>query len=180
MTEAWTIFPILRIGLPVNSKDIAMVDLLVNGRRHTLDVSADATLLWVLRERLHLTGAKYGCGIGACGACTVLVAGAPVRACLTPVGAVADKPLTTIEGLGGDHPVQRAWIAEEVPQCGFCQSGQILAAVALLEANPRPDEREILETFRGHLCRCGTYLRIRRAVRRASAMLSEARHVARG
>lgn len=157
-----------------------MVDLLVNGRRHTLDVAADANLLWVLRERLQLTGAKYGCGIGACGACTVLVEGAPVRACITAVGTVAGKPLITIEGLGGDHPVQRAWVAEEVPQCGFCQSGQVLAAVALLEAKPCPAERDIVEAFRGHLCRCGTYPRIRRAVRRAIAMMSKPRHAARG
>ncbi|MFA5531302.1 MAG: (2Fe-2S)-binding protein [Thiohalomonadaceae bacterium] len=150
-----------------------MIDLLVNGSRHTLDVSADANLLWVLRERLQLTGAKYGCGIAACGACTVLVEGAPVRACVTPVGAVAGRAVITVEGLGGDHPVQRAWVAEEVPQCGFCQSGQVLAAVALLEAKPRPGEREITEAFRGHLCRCGTYPRIRRAVRRAITLMAE-------
>jgi aerobic-type carbon monoxide dehydrogenase small subunit (CoxS/CutS family) len=156
-----------------------MVDLLVNGRRHTLDVSADANLLWVLRERLQLNGAKYGCGIAACGACTVLLEGEPIRACVTPVGAVEGRRIVTIEGLGGDHPVQLAWVAEEVPQCGFCQAGQVLAAVALLEKNPRPGEREINHAFRGHLCRCGTYPRIRRAVRRAAEWMVEPSRAAR-
>jgi len=166
---------------PVDSKEGApMVDLRVNGRRHTLDVRADAKLLWVLREQLQLTGAKYGCGIAVCGACTVLVDDAPVRACVTEVGTVAGRSIRTVEGLGGNHPVQRAWISEEVPQCGFCQSGQVLATVALLEQNPRPGERQINAALRGHLCRCGTYSRIRRAVHRAMRLMRETPRAARG
>jgi aerobic-type carbon monoxide dehydrogenase small subunit (CoxS/CutS family) len=127
-------------------------------------------LLWVLRDLLGLTGTKYSCGIAQCGACTVLVDGAPVRSCTTPVSAVAGKSVLTIEGLSKDnsHPVQRAWIAEEVPQCGFCQSGQILAAVALLANTPKPTDADIDKAMAPILCRCGTYLRIRRAIHRAA------------
>jgi len=145
-----------------------MISLVVNGKRHELEVGADTPLLWVLRERLLLTAAKYGCGVGACGACTVLVDGAPVRACVTPVAAVEGKAILTAEGLAEDHPVVAAWVAEEVPQCGFCQPAQVLTAVSLLERIPRPDDQAINAAFAGNLCRCGTYPRIRRAVKRVA------------
>jgi aerobic-type carbon monoxide dehydrogenase small subunit (CoxS/CutS family) len=157
------------------SKEDAMVELIVNNRQHKLEVAPEMPLLWVLRDVLGLTGTKYGCGIARCGACTVLVEGEPVRSCVTPLSAVAGKRLTTIEGLSPDnrHPVQRAWIEEDVPQCGFCQSGQILTAAALLARKPRPTEDEIASAMAGVLCRCGTYQRIRRAIRRAAALLAE-------
>jgi aerobic-type carbon monoxide dehydrogenase small subunit (CoxS/CutS family) len=145
-----------------------MVALVVNGLPHNVDVAPDTPLLWVLREHLQLTGAKYGCGIGACGACTVLVDGQPTRACITPVSAIEGKRVRTAEGLDAAHPVVAAWIAEEVPQCGFCQPAQVLTAVALLEQTPHPDDAAINEAFAGNLCRCGTYPRIRRAVHRAA------------
>ena len=143
--------------------------LSVNGQSRTVTVPADMPLLWVLRDTLGLTGTKFGCGIAECGACTVLVAGVATRTCATPVSTVGDRPITTIEGLSrdGTHPVQRAWIAEDVPQCGFCQSGQVLAAAALLARNPRPTDAEIDESMT-NICRCGTYQRIRRAIRRAA------------
>jgi aerobic-type carbon monoxide dehydrogenase small subunit (CoxS/CutS family) len=146
-----------------------MVLLIVNDQRHELDVPDDTPLLWVLREQLGLTGSKYGCGIAACGACTVHVDGRAVRSCVTPAASVAGKRITTIEGLSKDasHPVQRAWIAEEVPQCGFCQSGQIMAAAALLARNPDPSDADMDAAMKDVLCRCGTYPRIRRAIRRA-------------
>jgi isoquinoline 1-oxidoreductase subunit alpha len=148
----------------------APLTLLVNGRRHTVDVSGDTPLLWVLRDALGLTGTKYGCGIGACGACTVLLDGRPVRACAIPVSTIGANPITTIEGLSPDgaHPVQRAWIAEHVPQCGYCQSGQIMSAVALLARNPVPTDSEIDAAMAGNICRCGTYRRIRAAIHRAA------------
>jgi len=129
----------------------------------------DASLLWVLRDQLGLTGTKFGCGIGACGACTVHVDDAAVRSCLTPLGAVIGRRITTIEGLGanGPHPLQQAWIDEQVPQCGYCQSGQIMQAAALLHQNPQPSDEEIITAMNGNLCRCGTYPRIKRAIRRA-------------
>jgi aerobic-type carbon monoxide dehydrogenase small subunit (CoxS/CutS family) len=144
--------------------------LIVNGRTHTLDVDPETPLLWVLRETLGLTGTKYGCGAGLCGACTVLLDGEPARACqITAVQAV-DKPITTIEGLSPDHqhPLQQAWLAEQVPQCGYCQSGQILAAAALLAKNPDPSDADIDRALSANLCRCGTYPRIRRAIHRAA------------
>jgi isoquinoline 1-oxidoreductase subunit alpha len=146
-----------------------MLELIVNGTRHQLAMEADTPLMWALRDALKLTGTKFGCGISVCGACVVLVEGKPTRSCVTPVSAVAGKHITTIEGLSKDrsHPVQRAWIAEEVPQCGYCQSGQILTAAALLDRNPNPTEAEIDEAMREVLCRCGTYPRIRVAVNRA-------------
>lgn len=148
-----------------------MVALVVNGKRHDLDVEPDTPLLWALRDNLALNGTKYACGIAQCGACTVLVDGAPVRACVTPVSALQGKSVTTIEGLSADrsHAVQQAWIAEDVPQCGFCQSGQILSAVALLAAKPDPSDADIDAAMAGVLCRCGAYLRIRRAIKRAAA-----------
>jgi isoquinoline 1-oxidoreductase alpha subunit len=141
----------------------------VNEQQHELDADADMPLLWALRDLVGLTGTKYACGIAQCGACTVLVEGEPVRACVTPLSAVAGKNVTTIEGLSPDnsHPVQQAWVAEDVPQCGFCQSGQILAAVALLARTPKPTDAQIDQAMAPILCRCGTYQRIRRAIRRA-------------
>ncbi len=152
-----------------------MVNLIINGKRQELDVAADTPLLWVLRDHLGLTGTKYGCGIAACGACTVLVDGQPVRSCITPAAAVGGKSITTIEGLSAEHrhPVQRAWIAADVPQCGYCQSGQILSAVALLSAKPKPTDRDIDEAMSGVLCRCGTYTRIRNAIKHASRLMAK-------
>lgn len=145
--------------------------LTINGRSHTVDVPAQMPLLWVLRDTLGLTGTKYGCGQGLCGACTVHLKGQPVRSCLVTVAQAAGQPVTTIEGLSADrsHPVQRAWIAEEVPQCGYCQAGQIMSAAALLAQNPKPTEQQVDEAMAGNLCRCGTYQRIRRAVQLAAS-----------
>ncbi|HEX2112836.1 MAG TPA: (2Fe-2S)-binding protein [Alphaproteobacteria bacterium] len=147
-----------------------MIKLNVNGRTIEVDAAPETALLWVLREHLGLTGTKYGCGAGQCGACTVHVDGEPTFSCLTPLESVADRAVTTIEGLSasGDHPLQRAWIAEQVPQCGYCQSGQIMRAAALLAANKRPSHDEIVEHMSTNLCRCGTYLRIARAIERAA------------
>lgn len=141
----------------------------VNGRSETVDAPEDMPLLWVLRDRLGLTGTKFGCGIQECGACTVHVDGAPVRSCGIPVSRVEGREVTTVEGLSPDrsHPLQQAWIAEEVPQCGYCQSGQLMSAAALLSANPDPSDAEIDRWMAGNICRCGTYQRIRRAIRRA-------------
>ncbi len=134
----------------------------VNGKRHTVDVDADTPLLWVIRDSLGLTGTKFGCGIAQCGACTVHVGGQAVRSCSFPVAAVGTQPVRTIESLD-DHPVQQAWVAQDVPQCGYCQSGMIMAAVALLEATPNPSEREVAERVT-NICRCGTYNRVRSAI----------------
>ncbi len=144
--------------------------LRVNGTTRTVRADPDTPLLWVLRDELDLTGTKYGCGIGQCGACTVLVEGAAVRSCLLPLAALGDAEVTTIEGLSPDagHPVQRAWVEEDVAQCGYCQPGQILSAVALLTQNAHPDAAAIERAMDGNLCRCGTYARIRRAIRRAA------------
>jgi len=147
-----------------------MVTVTINGERQSLDVAPDTPLLWVLRDTLGLTGTKYGCGIGMCGACTVHLDGEPVRSCQLPVSAAEGKSVTTIEGLApaGSHPVQQAWIAEQVPQCGYCQSGQIMAAAALLAKTPKPTDAQIDQAMAGNLCRCGTYQRIRRAIHRAA------------
>ena len=144
--------------------------LLVNGTRRRVSLAADTPLLWALRDTLGLTGTKYGCGAGLCGACTVHLDGAAVRSCAVTVGSAAGKPITTIEGLSaeGDHPVQRAWIAEDVAQCGYCQAGQIMAAAALLRRTPKPNDAQIDDALSGNLCRCGTYQRIRAAVHRAA------------
>jgi isoquinoline 1-oxidoreductase alpha subunit len=149
---------------------MASIALTVNGEEHTVDVSPDTPLLWVLRDTLGLTGTKYSCGIGLCGTCTVHVDGEPVRSCVTPVSEVAGKETTTIEGLSPDtsHPVQRAWAAENVVQCGYCQPGQIMAAAALLAKNPNPSDADIDAAMSGNLCRCGTYQRVRRAIHRAA------------
>jgi aerobic-type carbon monoxide dehydrogenase small subunit (CoxS/CutS family) len=149
---------------------MARLTLLVNGARRTVDVAPETPLLWVLRDALGLTGTKYGCGIAQCGACTVLLDGEAVRSCQTQVKDAVGHRVTTIEGLSkdGGHPVQRAWVADEVPQCGYCQSGQILAAAALLSKKPRPTDADIDDAMAGILCRCGTYNRIRRAIHRAA------------
>jgi isoquinoline 1-oxidoreductase alpha subunit len=150
----------------------AGMKLRVNGKDHDLSVEPDTPLLWVLRDHLRLTGTKYGCGIALCGACTVHLNGQPIRSCVTPVSAVAGQEVVTIEGLSADssHPVQRAWIAVDVPQCGYCQSGQIMAAAALLASKPRPTDADIDAAMSGILCRCGTYQRIRAAIHRAAVM----------
>ena len=149
---------------------MAQYKLQVNGRTHEVDVDADTPLLWVLRDNLGLVGTKYGCGIAQCGACTVHMNGAAVRSCVLPVSAVRDSSVTTIEGLSknGDHPVQLAWNEVDVPQCGYCQAGQIMTASALLEKNPKPSVGEIENAMNGNICRCGTYHRIREAVVLAS------------
>ena len=149
-----------------------MVTLTVNGTPRQLDVPPDMPLLWALRESLELTGTKYGCGMALCGACTVHVDGTPARACVTPVSAVAGKQVTTIEGLSAktDHPVQRAWMELDVPQCGYCQSGQLMAAAALLAQNKTPTDGDIDVAMAGNICRCGTYQRIRAAIHRAAAL----------
>jgi isoquinoline 1-oxidoreductase subunit alpha len=141
----------------------------VNGRRRTVNVSPTTPLLWVLRDTLGLSGTKFGCGIGQCGACTVHLGGAAVRACQMPISAVGTRRITTIEGLARNrsHPLQQAWIVEQVPQCGYCQSGQLMAAAALLARHPDPTDQEIDDAMAGNLCRCGTYQRIRRAIHRA-------------
>ena len=147
-----------------------MVDLTINGETHAVDVPPDMPLLWVLRDVIGLTGTKFGCGIAQCGACTVHLDGAPKRSCVTPVSAAAGKKITTIEGLSADgiHPVQRAWAELDVVQCGYCQSGQIMSAAALLAAKPNPTDTDIDAALSGNICRCGTYQRIRAAVHRAA------------
>jgi len=153
-----------------------MISLDVNGKKYDVEVSPDVPLLWVIREHLGFTGTKYGCGISMCGACTVHVNGEAIRSCITPVSSVVGKKIVTIEGIGMTRvgkAIQDAWIADDVPQCGYCQSGQIMEAVALLERNPRPSDAEIDDAMSGILCRCGTYQRIRRAIHRAGRMMAE-------
>ena len=144
--------------------------LTINGRAVTVQAEPDTPLLWVIRDELHLTGAKYGCGMAQCGACTVHIDGQATRSCVTPVSAVAGRNITTIEGLGGNHPVQAAWQALDVPQCGYCQSGQIMSATALLAAKPKPPDEDIDAAMRGNICRCGAYQRIRAAIKRAAGV----------
>ena len=146
------------------------IDVEVNGEGRTLEADPEMPLLWALRDLLGLPGAKYGCGIGSCGTCTVLLEGEAVRSCLIPLGSVAGKRVTTIESLGGAHPVQQAWIELQVPQCGYCHCGQIMQAVALLAANPSPTREQVREGMNGVLCRCGTYPRIEAAVLRAAEL----------
>ena len=148
--------------------------LTVNQKAVQVDASPDTPLLWFLRDHLDLKGAKFGCGVGSCGACMVLVDGRPVRSCITPVSAVANAKITTIEGLSPDatHPVQKAWHEVDVPQCGYCQSGQIMAAVALLERTPKPTDEQIDTAMQGNLCRCGTYARVRTAIHRAAGQIT--------
>jgi len=147
-----------------------MTAFTLNGKPVTAKAAADTPLLWVIRDELKLTGTKYGCGIAQCGACTVHIDGAAVRSCVTPLSAVKGKRITTIEGLSPDssHPLQKAWIAEEVPQCGYCQSGQIMKAAELLKSTPKPSREQIVSHMNGNICRCGTYHRIIAAIQRAS------------
>ena len=147
-------------------------NITVNSTAHSVDVDGDTPLLWVLRDVLGMTGTKFGCGMALCGACTVHINGSATRACTTQISSVAGKTVTTIEGLSADtsHPVQQAWIEEDVPQCGYCQSGQIMAAASLLAKTSRPTDADIDEALRGNICRCGTYSQIRRAVHRAAAI----------
>jgi isoquinoline 1-oxidoreductase subunit alpha len=149
-----------------------MISLIVNGQRHTLDVEPEMPLLWVIRDEIGLTGTKFGCGIAQCGACTVHVDGQPVRSCSLPVGAADGHAVTTIEGLSADagHPVQKAWIEQDVPQCGYCQSGQIMAAAAFLAGNAQPSDADI-DAAMSNICRCGTYPRIRAAIHRAASLM---------
>ncbi len=149
-----------------------MITLVVNGKRHTVDVPSDTPLLWVIRDSIGLTGTKFGCGMAQCGACTVHLDGQTIRSCVTPVSDAVGKAVTTIEGLSekGLHPVQQAWIAEEVPQCGYCQSGQIMSAAALLARVPSPTDADIDQAMAGNICRCGTYQRIRAAIHRAARL----------
>lgn len=154
---------------------MAETTIKVNGQDVTVPVEDDATLLWVLRDDLKMKGTKYGCGMAECGACTVLIDGEPGRACITPLSAVAGKDVTTIEGIGdaeNPHPVQKAWIEAGAPQCGYCQSGQILAAKALLDSNPSPTDEDINEAMSNNICRCGTYTRIRAAIKAAATAQS--------
>ncbi len=146
------------------------ISFALNGKAETVDVSPEMPLLWVLRDTLNLTGTKFGCGMALCGACTVHVNGEATRSCITPISSVSGKNVTTIEGLSanGLHPVQQAWIEEDVPQCGYCQSGQIMSAVALLAKKPHPSDAEIDDFMSGNICRCGTYQRIRKAIHRAA------------
>jgi isoquinoline 1-oxidoreductase alpha subunit len=144
----------------------------VNGKANAVDVPGDTPLLWVLRDVLNLKGTKYGCGLGLCGACTVHLGGQAVRSCLTPVSAATKAPITTLEGLSpdGSHPLQQAWVELDVPQCGYCQAGQIMNAAALLAKNPKPTDQDIDSAMHGNLCRCATYLRIRQAIHRAATI----------
>jgi len=148
-----------------------LITILVNGKPHQLDIEPETPLLWVLRDELGLTGTKFGCGIAQCGACTVHINGVAQRTCVLPVGGVVGKEITTIEGLSPDasHPVQKAWLAEDVPQCGYCQSGQIMAAAAFLKTHPDPTDADIDRSLT-NICRCGTYPRIKKAVHRAAAL----------
>ena len=154
-----------------------MITLQINGQQHDLDIDPDTPLLWAIREQTGLTGTKFGCGIAQCGACTIHLNGAPIRSCVTPARVAIGQQITTIEGIaennGGLHAVQQAWIDEQVPQCGYCQSGQIMAAVALLEANPTPTDADIDAAMSGNICRCGTYPRIRRGIKRAATTLAQ-------
>lgn len=157
------------------------IALNVNGESFAIDVDPATPLLWVIREQLRLSGTKFGCGIAQCGACTVHLDGQAIRACVTPVRAVGDRQVTTIEGVGsaaiGLHAVQQAWIDEQVPQCGYCQSGQIMSAIALLQKNNEPSDAEIDAAMKGNICRCGTYQRVRRGIRRAAAALADTAEV---
>ena len=151
---------------------MASYNLSINGKSYKVEADPKMPLLWVIRDLTNLTGTKYGCGIAQCGACTVHLNGNPVRSCSLPVSAVGKQSITTIEGLSSDnsHPVQKAWIEEQVPQCGYCQSGQIMAAAALLKKNPNPSDADIDAAMNGHICRCGTYVRIRKAIKTAAKM----------
>jgi isoquinoline 1-oxidoreductase subunit alpha len=147
-----------------------VISLNVNGKSVSIDVDPATPVLWVLREHLHLVGTKYGCGVAQCGACTIMLDNVAVRSCMLPVSSVAKRNITTIEGLSenGDHPVQKAWIEQDVAQCGYCQTGQIMSAAALLKSNPNPTDAQIEASMSGNICRCGTYLRIKEAIKTAA------------
>jgi aerobic-type carbon monoxide dehydrogenase small subunit (CoxS/CutS family) len=150
---------------------MASINLNVNGKKQTLDVDPNTPVLWVLRDHLNLVGTKFGCGMAQCGACTILLENNAVRSCVLPVSAIEGKEITTIEGLSenGDHPVQKAWLENDVPQCGYCQAGQIMSAVSLLKSNPHPSDEEINTAMSGNICRCGTYVRIKAAIKTAAS-----------
>jgi isoquinoline 1-oxidoreductase alpha subunit len=152
---------------------MAVFNLTINGKQQQFDVDPDTPLLWVLRDHAKLIGTKYGCGIGQCGTCTIHIEGTPMRSCALPISAVRDKKVTTIEGLGGKslHEVQKAWLEHDVAQCGYCQAGQIMSAAALLEQNPNPSDEDINSAMAGNICRCGTYTRIKAAIKTAAANL---------
>lgn len=149
---------------------MAQINLNINGKNQTVNVDPNTPVLWVLRDHLDLVGTKYGCGVAACGACTVLMNGNAIRSCVIPVSAAEGAKITTIEGLSenGDHPVQKAWLEHDVPQCGYCQAGQIMSAVALLDSNPNPSDSDIDNAMNGNICRCGTYVRIKKAIKTAA------------
>jgi len=149
---------------------MAEFNVTINGEKHRLELDPNTPLLWVLRDHLNLPGTKYGCGVGQCGSCTVHFNGSAIRSCQLPISSVADNEITTIEGLSkdGDHPVQKAWLEHDVPQCGYCQAGQIMSAAALLKNNPSPSDEEIENGMNGNICRCGTYTRIKAAIKTAS------------
>ncbi len=151
---------------------MATYNLTINGQTHEIDVDPSTPILWVLRDTIGLVGTKYGCGIAQCGACTVHLDGSPIRSCSIPIDGVGDKEITTIEGLSedGSHPVQLAWLEEDVPQCGYCQAGQIMSAAALLKKTPRPTDAQIDEAMNGNLCRCGTYNKIKKAIHKAATL----------
>jgi isoquinoline 1-oxidoreductase alpha subunit len=153
---------------------MAVINLNVNGTKQTVDVDPKTPVLWVLREHLNLVGTKYGCGIAQCGACTIHLDGVAVRSCQLPVSVIGEKAITTIEGLSenGDHPVQQAWLEHDVPQCGYCQAGQIMSATALLKQNPTPTDEQIETAMNGNICRCGTYVRIKAAIKTAASAKS--------
>jgi isoquinoline 1-oxidoreductase alpha subunit len=150
--------------------EVSKFSLKINGKQHTIDADPSTPLLWVIREHVGLTGTKYGCGVAQCGSCTIHINGNPVRSCVLPVSAAQSAEITTIEGISEDrsHPLQKAWVEEQVPQCGYCQSGQIMQAVALLNNNKKPSRDEIISHMNGVLCRCGTYIRIIKAIERAA------------
>jgi isoquinoline 1-oxidoreductase alpha subunit len=149
---------------------MAVFNLTINGKKHQIDVDPTTPILWVLRDHLNLVGTKYGCGMAMCGACTIHLDDVAMRSCSLPVSQVGNQKITTIEGLSekGDHPLQKAWIAHDVPQCGYCQTGQIMSAAALLKSNPKPSDEEIEATMNGNICRCGTYIRIKAAIKTAA------------
>ena len=154
---------------------MAKINLTVNGKQHSLDVDPNTPMLWVLRDHLNLVGTKYGCGIAQCGACTIHIDGVATRSCSVPVSALGKRSVTTIEGLSanGEHPLQKAWIEESVPQCGYCQAGQVMTAAALLKKNRNPSVEEIIAAMRGNICRCGTYPRIKKAIEKAVGIMNE-------
>jgi isoquinoline 1-oxidoreductase subunit alpha len=156
------------------------ITVVVNGSERAIDAAPETPLLWVLRDTLNMTGTKFGCGMALCGACTVHVDGQVSRSCITPISSVAGKRVTTIEGLSADgsHPVQKAWMEEDVPQCGYCQSGQIMSAAALLSKKPNPTDADIDDAMNGNICRCGTYERIRKAIHRAASIMANKEHSA--